>query len=147
MMKQPFRRFKQKRLSLRSAQSFLVLFVFTWILVIDATIRLRQRIERFHLFIGQFEVEDIEVLFLVQLARRAGEWNDTELDMPAQDDLRDTLAFLFGELGDLLVMNDRAGATERAPCLCDDATLLSLLRYSTFLGNETFECEVNVETL
>lgn len=116
-------------------------------MVIDAPILLRQRIERLHLFFGQLEVEDVEILFLVQLARRAGERDDTKLHVPTQDDLRHALAFLFGELGDLLVMDDRAGATERAPCLCDDATLLSLLRYSTFLGNETFECEVNVETL
>ena len=72
----------------------LIFLIFSRVLIIDAAVLLRQGVERLHLVLGQFEVEDVEVLFLVQLARRTRERDDTELDVPTQNDLGHGLAFL-----------------------------------------------------
>src|SRR3954468_3002613 len=83
--------------------------------------RLGQRRQSGHLRVSQLDVEHVDVLRDPLLARRLRDDDATELDVPAQHDLRGGLVVRLGDAGHDRVVEQPVASPERAPRLGDDA--------------------------
>src|SRR3954471_13880954 len=85
------------------------------------TARLGQCRQSGHLCVGQLDVEHVDVLRDPLLARRLRDDDATELDVPAQHDLRGGLVVRLGDAGHDWVVEQPVAAPKWAPRLGDDA--------------------------
>src|SRR3954471_7135854 len=83
--------------------------------------RLGQRRQSGHLRVSQLDVEHVDVLRDPLLVRRLRDDDATELDVPAQHDLRGGLVVFLRDAGHDRIVEQPVAAPERAPRLGDDA--------------------------